>query len=78
SLAAEFCLLALATALAAAAIGTLAARVFSERLLQGAGSLHPVALAACVLTGVAVTLGLGFLGVRRALSQKALPVLRNE
>lgn len=78
SLAAEFCLLALATALASAAIGGLAARVFSAKLFQDHGSLHPAALSACVLAGVAVTLGLGFLGVRRALSQKALPVLRNE
>ena len=46
------------------------------------GSLEPLASALLVRllgpTGFAVTLGLGFLGVRRALSQKALPVLRNE
>lgn len=78
SLAAEFCTLALATALAAAVIGGAAARVFSSKLFQDPGSLHPAALAACILAGVAATLGLGFLGVRRALSQKALPVLRNE
>lgn len=78
SLAAEFCLLGLVTALAASAIGTLAARAFVLRLLHGAFSPHLLPLALCSLAGVLATLGLGLLGVRRVLSQEAWPVLRNE
>lgn len=78
SLAAEFCLLGLSTALAASLIGALASRAFTTRLLLGGWSLHPWALAACALAGTAATLALGLLGVRRALGQKAWPVLRNE
>ncbi|WP_449242216.1 ABC transporter permease [Desulfovibrio sp.] len=78
SLAAEFCLLGLSTALVAAVIGALASRAFTIRMLFGGWSLHPWALAVCALAGAAATLALGLLGVRRALGQKAWPVLRNE
>jgi putative ABC transport system permease protein len=74
----EYGLLGLATAALAAAIGTLAAYFVVTELLHLGFSFLAGPVAAVTLSGVAVTLALGFLGTWRALDRKAAPLLRNQ
>ena len=74
----EYGLLGLATAALAAAVGTLAAYFVVTELLHLGFDFLAAPVAAVTLSGVAVTLGLGFLGTWRALDRKAAPLLRNQ
>ncbi|MCH8001341.1 MAG: FtsX-like permease family protein, partial [Proteobacteria bacterium] len=74
----EYGFLGLATAALAAVIGTLAAYLVVTKLLHLGFSFLAGPVAAVTLPGVAVTLGLGFLGTWRALDRKAAPLLRNQ
>lgn len=74
----EFAILGAASAALAALLGTAGAYLFVTQALHGKWVLLPVPLAGIVLGGVAATVALGMLGVRRALSGSAWPVLRNE
>lgn len=78
ALAAEFSILGLTTALGAAVLGTVLARVFVVEVLSLQWSLLYGTVAVICFGGVAATVGLGLLGVRGALGRKAWPVLRNE
>jgi putative ABC transport system permease protein len=75
----EYGLLGLVTAALAAAIGTAAAYFFlTQAMRDGEWVFLPGVVVATALLGTAITLGLGFLGVWRALGAKAAPLLRNE
>lgn len=74
---AEFLLLGLVTGLIGAALGTLTAWVVVTYVMGLPWSFAPSALAGSVLGCVAITLALGFVGVWRALGQKAAPLLRH-
>lgn len=74
----EFAMLGAAAALLAAALGTVGGWLFVTRVLDGKWVFLPWTLAGVVLGGVAATVTLGVLGVRKALSRSAWPVLRNE
>jgi putative ABC transport system permease protein len=75
----EYGLLGLITAAIAAAIGTAAGYFFLTEALEGESWVFlPGAVAGTALLSTAITLGLGFVGVWRALSAKAAPLLRNE
>ncbi len=78
SMAAEFALLGLATALLASLLGSLISYYFVERVFRGTWVFLPVPLITITAGGVAATLILGLTGVRSVLSRKAWPVLRNE
>ncbi|MBU1611522.1 MAG: ABC transporter permease [Proteobacteria bacterium] len=78
ALSAEFLLLGSCTALIAAALGCLGAWLFVTMLLKLTWSLDLIRLAEVTLGGVAVIVALGLVGVRRVLSQKAWPLLRND
>ncbi len=74
---AEFLLLGLVTGVIGAALGTLTAWVVVTYVMGLPWSFAPSALAGSVLGCIAMTLALGFVGVWRALGQKAAPLLRH-
>ena len=78
SLLSEFALLGLATALIAAAVGTLAAAVVVELVMRQDFAFLPLPLLATLAAGLAVTTLFGLAGTWRALGAKAAPLLRNE
>lgn len=78
SLTIEFLLQGLLTAAAAAALGSVGAWLFVTQLLELQWTLQFGRLMAVALGGVAVVVFLGLFGVRKALSQKAWPLLRND
>ncbi|WP_461210074.1 ABC transporter permease [Desulfocurvus sp. DL9XJH121] len=78
TLALEFGILGVAVALPAAGLGCLGSYLFMVHAMHGDWVFLPAPLAAVILGGVAASVGLGLLGVRRALSGSAWPVLRNE
>jgi putative ABC transport system permease protein len=78
SLACEFALQGVFTALVAAGLGSLGSWLFVTKLLNLGWRVLPGTLAGVALGGVAVVLALGLAGVRGALSQKAWPLLRND
>jgi putative ABC transport system permease protein len=78
SLAAEFLLQGLATALLAALLGTAISFAYVEWILRGHWTFLPGPLLTIVAGGVLATLLLGLTGVRSTLSRKAWPMLRNE
>ncbi len=78
SLACEFLFLGLAAGAAAAALGSALGWAVVTGLMRQEWTFLPGVVAATVLGAVALTLGLGLLGVRRVLGQKPAPVLRNE
>jgi putative ABC transport system permease protein len=78
SLAAEFILQGLATALLAALLGTAISFAYVEWILRGHWTFLPGPLLTIVAGGVLATLLLGLTGVRSTLSRKAWPMLRNE
>jgi len=75
--AAEFLLLGVVTGAIGAALGALTAWVVVTEVMGLPWSFAPSALAGSVLGCIAMTLVLGFVGVWRALGQKAAPLLRN-
>ncbi|BBD08740.1 uncharacterized protein DFE_2014 [Desulfovibrio ferrophilus] len=74
----EFAILGAAAALLAAALGTVGGWLFVTEGMDGRWVFLPGTLAAVVLGGVAATVTLGVLGVRKSLAGSAWPVLRNE
>ncbi|MFN4089111.1 MAG: hypothetical protein ACK4QW_08730, partial [Alphaproteobacteria bacterium] len=60
-----------------AALGTATAFIVVTKVMGLPWAFAPAALAGSVLGCVAITLALGFVGVWRALGQKAAPLLRN-
>jgi putative ABC transport system permease protein len=78
SLAAEFSIQGLATALLASLLGTLISYAFVEWVLRTPWIFLPVPLITIVAGGAGATLLLGLAGVRGVLGRKAWPVLRNE
>jgi putative ABC transport system permease protein len=74
----EYGALGLATALIAAAIGTLGAWAVLSLVMDADWIFVPEAVAIPALGGVVVTLAVGFVGTWQALGQKAAPLLRNE
>jgi putative ABC transport system permease protein len=74
----EYGLLGLVTAALAAVLGTLAAYLVVTELLHLDFGFQAGPVVAVTLPGIAVTLGLGFLGTWRALDRKAAPLLRNQ
>ena len=78
SLAAEFSIQGLATALLASLLGTLISYAFVEWVLRTPWIFLPVPLITIVAGGAGATLVLGLAGVRGVLGRKAWPVLRNE
>jgi len=74
----EYGLLGLVTAALAAGLGTLAAYLVVTELLHLDFGFQAGPVVAVTLPGIAVTLGLGFLGTWRALDRKAAPLLRNQ
>ncbi len=78
SLAAEFLLQGTLTACVAATLGSVGAWLFITKLLKLSWTLMPGRLAAVALGGVVIVVFLGLIGVRKVLSQKAWPLLRND
>ncbi len=74
----EYGLLGLVTAAIAAAIGTLAAWLVLTEVMRADFVFLPQAVIITALLATAITVGFGFAGTWRALSQKAAPLLRNE
>ncbi len=74
----EFAILGAAAAGLAALLGTAGAWIFVTQAMHGKWVMLPGELAAITAGGVAATVLLGVLGVRRALGGSAWPVLRNE
>lgn len=74
----EYGLLGLATALVAAAVGSVAAFVVVTQVMRADFVLAPEVVAAVAAVATAVTLALGFAGTWRALGQRPAPLLRNE
>lgn len=74
----EFALMGLATAGIAAAAGSLAAWAVTEYLMRLEWSFTPGAMAWTTAICVLATMGFGVMGARRALGQKAAPLLRND
>ncbi len=74
----EYGILGLATGAIAAGIGGVAAWAVIVFLMESTWTLLPGAMAATLVAGILVTLGVGFAGTWRALGQKAAPYLRNE
>ena len=75
---AEYTLLGVVTAAIAAVAGTVAAWAVLTQVMNADWIFLPGTVALTVLLSVAVTVGLGLAGTWRALSQKAMPVLRTE
>ncbi len=78
SLAAEFLLQGTLTACVAATLGSVGAWLFITKLLKLSWMLMPGRLAVVALGGVILVVLLGLIGVRKVLSQKAWPLLKNE
>jgi len=78
SLSLEFALLGLATAAIAAVLGSLAAAVIVELVMEQDFTLLAGPLLGTLAAGVAVTLLFGLAGTARALGTRAAPLLRNE
>jgi putative ABC transport system permease protein len=74
----EYGLTALITALIALAVGSIAAFVFLQRILDIGWSFPPLLAVTVVGLSLVITLSVGFLGSFRALRAKAAPYLRNE
>ncbi|HEX5328210.1 MAG TPA: FtsX-like permease family protein, partial [Acetobacteraceae bacterium] len=74
----EYGLLAAATIVIAAAIGSIAAWAVLTRVMHADWAFLPGAVAITAAVAAALTLGLGFAGTWRALGHKAAPLLRNE
>lgn len=74
----EFLLLGLASGVVALLLGGVLARGFIAWVIHIEWTLSPLPPVAITLGGVAVTVGLGLLGVRKVLGLAAWPVLRNE
>ncbi len=74
----EYGLMGLASALVAAALGTLVAYILVTRPLRADWSFAPGPVGVVLLGAVALTITLGFAGTWRALGAKAAPQLRNE
>lgn len=74
---AEYGLLGLATAVVAAAFGTLAGWLVLTAVMRAPWAFLPVPVVATAALAVLVTLVMGFAGTWRALARKAAPVLRN-
>lgn len=74
----EFALLGLATAVIAAAAGSLAAWAVTTHLMHLDWSFTPAAMIWTTAICVLATMGFGVLGAWRALGQKAAPLLRND
>jgi putative ABC transport system permease protein len=74
----EYGLLGLVTAAIAAAIGTAAGYFFLTEVMESDWVFLPGVVLATALLSTAITLGLGFVGIWRALGAKAAPLLRNE
>lgn len=74
----EYGLTALAAALIALAVGSLAAFVFLQRILDIGWSFPPALALTVVGLSLVTTLSVGFLGSYQALRAKTAPYLRNE
>jgi putative ABC transport system permease protein len=74
----EFAALGLATALAAIAVGTLAAYLVVTRLMNLEWTFLPVVAITVALGAMALTLAFGLAGTLAALRQRPLALLRNE
>jgi putative ABC transport system permease protein len=74
----EFAALGLATALAAVAIGSLAAYLVVTRLMTLSWTFQPVVAVAVAVGAMALTLAFGLAGTLAALRQRPLALLRNE
>lgn len=74
----EFLLIGLVTAGIAVGLGALAARLVMVSFMQGEWEFSLPATAITLALSAAVTLVIGFAGVRGALRGKAAPLLRNE
>ena len=72
----EYALLGLVAGLLAALVGSVAAWAFVTQLLDTSWTFFANRTALTVLTGMAITTVLGFLGTWRALGQKPAPILR--
>lgn len=73
----EFALLGTITAAVGAVIGTIVAFVVVTEVMELDWVFLPGALASTTLACVAITVVFGFVGIWRALGQKAAPLLRN-
>ncbi|MEM7225343.1 MAG: FtsX-like permease family protein [Pseudomonadota bacterium] len=74
----EYGLLGLVSAIIAGVVGTIAAYVIVTEVMDMPFDFLPEALVATALLAVSTTLILGFAGTWRALTQKAMPHLRND
>ncbi len=74
----EYGLLAVATALVAAAIGSAASYGVIDGFMGATWAFQPGALAVVIATCLAIVMSVGLVGTWRILSQKAAPLLRNE
>jgi putative ABC transport system permease protein len=74
----EFAALGLATALAALAVGTLAAYLVVSRLMNLQWTFLPAVAVAVAVGAMALTLAFGLAGTLAALRQRPLALLRNE
>ena len=74
----EYGLLGIVTAMLAAALGTLAGYLFLTQVLEGEWVFLPGTVLATALIGTLITLAFGLAGTLWALSQPAVPLLRNE
>lgn len=78
TLALEFCLVGLAAALVAVVLGGVGSWVFVSQVMDATWRFRPLTVAGIVGLGVAASLLIGLIGVRRTLTRKAWPILRNE
>ncbi|HZP99575.1 MAG TPA: FtsX-like permease family protein [Reyranella sp.] len=74
----EFAALGLATAIAAVAVGSLAAYLVVTRLMTLAWTFQPAVAVAVALGAMVLTLAFGLAGTLAALRQRPLALLRNE
>src|SRR5581483_5662029 len=74
----EYGILGLATALLAAALGTVAAYLVLTRIMHQDWTFLPGATLATASLATVLTLAIGYAGTWRALGAKAAPYLRNE
>jgi len=74
----EYGLLGLATAVLAAALGTVAAYLVLTRIMHQDWTFLPGATLSTALLATLLTLAVGYAGTWRALRAKAAPYLRNE
>lgn len=75
---AEFALIGLVTGIAAALVGSLAARAILLYVMKADWTFLPGATLVTLLACLAASLAAGFVGTWRALGVKAAPLLRNE